>query len=180
MLEFIILGTLFSQNLSGYDIRKCIENGIGMFYKASYGSVYPILAKLTNKGFVTCNEDSQDGRKKKIYQITEEGRLSFMEWLQKDESQDSIEAFMARVFFFDKLPEEVSKKKIQKYEYYLEEYEESLLEQRKKYMDLPNREDYFYKISTLYFGICKLQSMIKWCRVARKKEELENLIDKDI
>ena len=50
MLDYIILGMVLNEDLTGYDIKKFIENGIGVFYKASYGSLYPALKKLTEKG----------------------------------------------------------------------------------------------------------------------------------
>ena len=40
MLESIALGMLLEKDLTGYDIKKFIENGIGVFYKASFGSLY--------------------------------------------------------------------------------------------------------------------------------------------
>ena len=39
MLESIILGMVSDNDFTGYDIKKLIENGIGVFYKASYGSL---------------------------------------------------------------------------------------------------------------------------------------------
>lgn len=49
MLEFIALGMVLEGDLTGYDIKKAIENGIGVFYKASFGSLYPALKRLTEK-----------------------------------------------------------------------------------------------------------------------------------
>ena len=52
MLESIALGMLLEKDLTGYDIKKFIENGIGVFYKASFGSLYPALKRLTEKGYL--------------------------------------------------------------------------------------------------------------------------------
>lgn len=64
MLESIILGMVSDNDFTGYDIKKLIENGIGVFYKASYGSLYPALKRLTDKGCLTTYEKPQGGRKK--------------------------------------------------------------------------------------------------------------------
>ncbi|WP_081905926.1 PadR family transcriptional regulator [Kineothrix alysoides] len=40
---------VLNEDLTGDDIKKLIENGIGTFYKASFGSLYPALKKLTEK-----------------------------------------------------------------------------------------------------------------------------------
>ena len=64
MLESIALGMLLEKDLTGYDIKKFIENGIGVFYKASFGSLYPALKRLTEKGYLTTRDKPQGSRKK--------------------------------------------------------------------------------------------------------------------
>ena len=59
MFEEIILGIIFEKDLAGYDIKKIIENSFGVYYKASYGSLYPALKRLAAKGFVTTYEEPQ-------------------------------------------------------------------------------------------------------------------------
>ena len=177
MLEIVILGTLYTTEMTGYDIRKCIENGIGMFYKASYGSIYPILGKLLENGHVVCVDEAQGKRVKKKYTITESGKTAFLEWLNEDENNNSsIELFMAKVFFFDKLPQKAAREKISRYEEKLLEYKQNLMEKKETYEALDNKETFYFKISTLYFGICKLQSMIIWCEAVKSGKNLETLV----
>lgn len=177
MLEFIILGTLYTNTQTGYDIRKCIESGIGMFYKASYGSIYPILGKLLEKGYVVCVDEAQGKRVKKKYSITTCGKKTFIKWLHEDnDSSSSIESFMAKVFFFDKLPCELAYKKISEYEEKLLDYQKDLIMKKEKYETLENKDAFYFKISTLYYGICKLQSIIMWCETVKLGNALETLI----
>jgi DNA-binding PadR family transcriptional regulator len=176
MLEFIILGTLYLKPLTGYDIRKCIEDGIGMFYKASYGSIYPILSKLSERGYVICVDELQGKRASKKYNITECGRTEFIKWLNEDnDSNSSIESFMAKVFFFDKLPCNLAYKKISDYEEKLLDYQKNLIKKKEKYEALENKEAFYFKISTLYYGICKLQGIIMWCETVKIGNDLELL-----
>ncbi|HKM04218.1 MAG TPA: helix-turn-helix transcriptional regulator [Lachnospiraceae bacterium] len=176
MLEYIILGTLCSNTLTGYDIRKCIEGGIGMFYRASYGSIYPILGKLLEKGNAVCVDEPQGKRVKKKYSITEGGKAEFMKWLNEEDSINSIESFMAKVFFFDKLPRDIAYKKITVYEEKLQNYKMDLVIKKDKYEKLENRDAFYFKLSTLYFGICKLQSILMWCDTVKLGNDLETLI----
>lgn len=179
MLEYIILGSLYRKAQTGYDIRKCIEGGIGMFYKASYGSIYPLLSRLLTKGFVTCSNEVEGKREKKKYSITEFGREAFLQWLKEDEDNGgSMESFMARVFYYDLLPSDIVHIKISKYEDKLIDYYNSLLEKKEKYESLDNREGFYYKLSTLYFGICKLQSIITWCETVKNRKDLDTLVQK--
>ncbi|MBT8336698.1 MAG: PadR family transcriptional regulator [Gemmatimonadetes bacterium] len=54
----------------GYDLMKRLEGRSGGLYKASAGTVYPVLQQLEDEGRVRSHEE--DG--KKVYHITDEGR----------------------------------------------------------------------------------------------------------
>ena len=64
MFDYITLGMVLREELTGYDIKKKIESGIGNLYKASHGSLYPALNKLTDKGYLVMTEQMQGNRKK--------------------------------------------------------------------------------------------------------------------
>lgn len=177
MLEYVMLGTLFDNTLTGYDIRKCIESGVGMFYRASYGSIYPILSKLLEKGYVVCIDEVQSNRVKKKYSITECGKNEFMKWLMEDHaSSSSIESTMVKVFFFDKLPRQEAFKKISEYEEKLQDYQMKLISKKEKFEKLENKDTFYFKLSTLYFGICKLQSIMQWCETVKLGNDLDSLL----
>lgn len=177
MLEFIILGILFTNTLTGYDIRKHIEGGIGMFYRASYGSIYPLLGKLSDKGYVVCVDEVQGKRVKLKYTITKCGKEAFINWLNEDsDSSNSMESFMAKVFFFDKLPRDLAYQKIGEYEEKLLDYQKNLIKKKEKYETLEHKDLFYFKLSTLYFGICKLESIITWCETVKQGIDLETLI----
>jgi hypothetical protein len=55
---------VFDKPLTGYEIKKHIDQGVGNFYKASYGSLYPILKKSLDKGYLIMTEDTL-GRERK-------------------------------------------------------------------------------------------------------------------
>ena len=177
MLEYIILGALYKDALTGYDIRKCIDSGIGMFYRASYGSVYPLLGRLSGKGYVICANEVEGKRKKKKYSITESGRKAFIEWLKEDDHDgNSMELFMAKVFYYDLLPREMAYRKISRYEEKLTDYYQELLKKKETYEAMEHPELFYFKLSTLYFGICKLQSIITWCETVKRGKSLDTLI----
>lgn len=177
MLEYIILGTLYTNTLTGYDMRKCIESGIGMFYRASYGSIYPILGKLLEKNYVVCMNEVQGKRVKTKYSITERGKEAFLIWLQEDsDTNSSIESFMAKVYFFDQLPAELVVNKIKEYQEKLYVYQADLIKKKETYDALEHKDLFYYKLSTLYFGICKLQSIISWCETVKQGIDLETLL----
>lgn len=181
MLEYIILGMLLDEVLTGYDIKKFIENGVGTFYKASYGSLYPSLKKMTTKGYLVMFEQPQGGRQKKYYQITKQGKAVFYEWLSKPMNlNENTDQHLAKVYFFDKLPTDIRNQQLQEYELNSINYLRKLYELEKKYTAMDNQDCFYYKLATLYYGIRITQDNIKWCRHIREQKKLSDLIDNEI
>lgn len=179
MLEYIILGMLLDEARTGYDVKKLIENGIGTFYKASYGSLYPALKKLTDKGLLTMFEQSGGGRQKKFYQTTQQGKTVFFEWLSAPmDLSDNTSNHLAKVFFFDNLPVDIHDQQLREYELSSINYLRKLQALERKYAAMEHKDCFYYKLSTLYYGICITQANIEWCRHIRDKKPLTELIEK--
>jgi len=178
MLDYIILGMLYDDNLTGYDIKKYIENGIGVFYKASYGSLYPALKKLTEKGFLTMYEEPLGGRQKNYYKITNEGKKVFLDWLVLPINVlDGTNTHLAKVYFFDKLPSDIRDRQLLEYEINNEKYLRKLQALENDFDKMENKDCFYYKLSTLYYGICITQETLRWCRHIREGKPLRTLIN---
>lgn len=177
MLGNIILGMLLDEALTGYDIKKFIENGIGTFYKASYGSLYPSLKKLTDKGYLIMFEKPLGDRKKKYYQITESGKSVFFDWLATPiDLTDNTDNHLAKVYFFDKLPVDIRNQQLHEYELNSINYLRKLQALEKKFTAMENKDCFYYKLSTLYYGILITQETIKWCQYIRAGKPLTALV----
>ena len=178
MLDYIILGMLYDDNLTGYDIKKYIENGIGVFYKASYGSLYPALKKLTEKGFLTMYEEPLGDRQKNYYKITNEGKKVFLDWLVLPINVlDGTNTHLAKVYFFDKLPSDIRDRQLLEYEINNEKYLRKLQALENDFDKMENKDCFYYKLSTLYYGICITQETLRWCRHIREGKPLRTLIN---
>ena len=70
-LKYVILGLVADKPRHGYEVIRILEERSHGFYAPSPGAVYPTLQFLEESGYV--NSSEHDG--KKIYAITEEGRL---------------------------------------------------------------------------------------------------------
>lgn len=81
MQDMIILGLLQFRSMSAYDIKKAIERSTSNFYNASMGSIHPALKKLHANKAVTIEEIVQNGRLKKIYDLSDIGRIAFANWM---------------------------------------------------------------------------------------------------
>ncbi len=86
----LCLSILYNEDASGYDIRKmCTDEQFAYFVEASYGSIYPALAKLEEDGLVTSRTEQQEGKPaRKVYSITDAGRDVFAEQLAEPLGED--------------------------------------------------------------------------------------------
>ncbi len=103
------LGLLIKQDATGYEIKKVIQDGhAGIFYDASYGTIYPALNRMTEEGLVTCEAQAQDKRPdKKVYKITSKGLDAFQLALLQPPTADKFRSdFLAAMYFCGEIPSE--------------------------------------------------------------------------
>lgn len=103
----ICLAILYDDEATGYEIRKLsVEGEYSYFIDASYGSIYPALAKLEAEKLVTSRVEHQDGKPaKKIYSITTAGRTAFINSLFEDLEEDEFRSeFLLFLRFASELP----------------------------------------------------------------------------
>ena len=86
----LCLAILYFGEATGYEIKKMsVEGKYSYFADASFGSIYPALAKLEADGCVTVREEPQPGKPaRKIYSITETGKQVFIEALREPPGHD--------------------------------------------------------------------------------------------
>src|SRR3569623_1681477 len=103
----ICLAILYDGEATGYEIRKLsVEGEYSYFVDASFGSIYPALAKLEAENLVTSRVEQQDGKPaKKIYAITEAGRRAFIASLFEHLGEDEYRSeFLLFARFASELP----------------------------------------------------------------------------
>ena len=179
MLNYITLGMLScGDNLTGYELKKLIENGIGVFYRASYGSLYPALKRLEADGFITMSEESTGNRRKKRYSITESGSAAFHNWLVAPiEISESANNHLAKVYFFDRLSPEQRMRLLSEYEANNLQYLRKLESLHQQFSQRNDMEPHYYKLSTLYYGIAVVRETLRWCRHISSGKPLQELLD---
>ena len=74
-LDILVLSIIRNkEGISGYDIGQVINRQFRGMWKASPGTIYPLLSRLAEKGYVTIKEITENNRLKKLYSITPTGR----------------------------------------------------------------------------------------------------------
>jgi DNA-binding PadR family transcriptional regulator len=82
MLKYALLGLLVRNPLHGYDLKNELEQALGGHWEINFGQIYTTLARMERDKLVEVAAEDQDGRGKKTYQITPEGRKELASWLQ--------------------------------------------------------------------------------------------------
>ena len=83
--SYVILGMLKLGRRTGYEIKSLVDVSTRFFWAASYGQIYPELARLEELGLVKGEADSSNGRRRKAYELTKAGERALHEWLTSDE-----------------------------------------------------------------------------------------------
>jgi len=98
----LCLAVLSKGDATGYEIKKAFEEGpFSHFQTASFGAIYPSLAKLTKEGMVTVSEQAQNGKPdKKIYRLTAAGTRSLLATLEIEPGPDQIRSDLLFLLFF--------------------------------------------------------------------------------
>jgi len=99
-MRYFILGLLTSQPMSGYDIKRFLERLRWLIGSPSFGSLYPALHALLDDALVTVDVISREDKpSRKIYNITETGKDTLVDWLRQPVTEDgvSLKAFVMRL-----------------------------------------------------------------------------------
>ena len=79
VLELAVLGLLHSTPMHGYQLRKRLNEMLGLLRPFSYGSLYPCLKALVAKDLITSSEEPSEPvvgasrRSRIVYQLTQSG-----------------------------------------------------------------------------------------------------------
>lgn len=78
---YVALGTLRGGSLTGYDIKKRVDESTGAFYGASLGQIYPELRKLAEAHLVTSTPAPYLGLDRNFHRITDMGTEALRAWV---------------------------------------------------------------------------------------------------
>jgi len=106
-----ILGILSYKPLTGYDLKKIIQESSFMYWSGNNNQIYKSLVELVHEGFVTNEVQHQESSpSKKIYTITKEGLAELKEWvLSSPEPPELKNTFLIQLAWADQLqPDELN------------------------------------------------------------------------
>ena len=108
-LKYTVLGFLNYGPMTGYELKKHIDNSTRFFWHARLSQIYPTLKRLDEDGWTESEVMPQEGKPdKKFYAITQKGRTALRTWLDEFPSEiaPSKQPELLRMFFAGELEKE--------------------------------------------------------------------------
>ena len=167
--RYVLLGLLSHEPLSGYDIKKRIDQSISQFWNVGYSQIYPTLTLLEEEGLIEkVLSENAKGPQRNVYAITNAGKMHLEQWLLLPEEKEYTRyEILLKMFFSGKLDQAVSVQRIkafqQRYEpmaVLMEQYAQNL----KAVMGMDPDHTNFYL--TVRFGQLVYNAYLTWAEEA--------------
>ncbi len=109
-LAFALLGLIWQEARSGYDLRKFFSSTPMISFSDSPGAIYPALRRLEQRGLVRAHVAEGPGlRRRRIFELTARGRAEFRRWqtqpVMRNDVVRNLDALMLRFAFMDQFAE---------------------------------------------------------------------------
>ena len=90
--EHVLLGMIFVQPSSGYDLKRRFATSPMGVYQPSSGALYPALDRLERRGLLRSEtlRPAAGGRPRRVYQLTAEGRQAHLGWIREPVHPETV------------------------------------------------------------------------------------------
>ncbi|WP_203581190.1 PadR family transcriptional regulator [Microbacterium hibisci] len=169
-MQQVILGLLILHGpLSLYAVQRQFQQGVSLFYSASFGSIQRALKQLAEQGLVTVADASSGARGSKPYTVTAAGRRAWHEWMLSPVTGGDVETtVLARTFFLGLLTDPAERRQAltairARVEADLAELEE--VARRVDAGEIPAEfaDVFAFQRATLDYGIRSNRLALTWC-----------------
>jgi DNA-binding PadR family transcriptional regulator len=106
--SYLILGMLRASVVTGYAIKRAVDQSTRFFWAASFAQVYPELASLEEHGYIVGEEQPHGGRRRKTYRLSKKGAEALGDWLASERTPqfEFRDEGLLRLFFADSLADD--------------------------------------------------------------------------
>jgi PadR family transcriptional regulator AphA len=168
---YVILGMLKLGRRTGYEIKSLVDVSTRFFWAASYGQIYPELARLEEAGLISGEPDRSNGRGRKTYELTRAGERALEEWLTSDDALhiEFRHEGALKLFFSDFLPLEQRRAQLRRIREAHERVAEQLEQVRPGAQQAAEESGNRLPYLTLEFGIAFQEFVADWCERAERE-----------
>lgn len=155
-ISALILLILEKNPSYGYKISKDITNRTLGIWTPPASTMYTVLKEMTKNGLITYIEQQEEGRTRKVYEVTKKGEETLKLMLEKQQIiNESIETLMAATigsdkklsgnffpkygpfnFFFEKLEEKSDEEKLKLLEFHKVKLSQKIIRLNKQYQKI--------------------------------------------
>ena len=165
--SYVILGMLKLGRRTGYEIKSLVDVSTRFFWAASYGQIYPELARLEELGLVRGKEDRSNGRRRKAYALTRAGERALHDWLTSEEPLHlELRHEGALKFFFSDALAPAEQLALLRH---IRDTHEQIAEQLRAIEPETEQGKPPASMLTLEFGIAYQEFLADWCARAEKR-----------
>lgn len=169
--DYVILGLLAEQPLSGYMIKKIVDIRFRFFWSESFGQIFPALKSLASAGLVEeCPQESVSARAAKRYAITPAGRRALVEWLAQPVEKESLRLeILLKTYFSNYAPPDVMLTHLSCFEQGHAQQLQILEGFQAELMRIPDEDENHREVlHVIDFGLKANRAYLEWCRETRE------------
>lgn len=165
--SYVILGMLKLGRRTGYEIKSLVDVSTRFFWAASYGQIYPELARLEKAGLIRGEVDRSNGRRPKSYELTAAGERALHAWLTSEEPLhvELRHEGALKFFFSDALSPDEQIALVR----HTRMTHERIAEQLRAIEPEADEDKPPAPLMTLEFGIAYQQFLAEWCAEAERR-----------
>ena len=171
---YAVLGLLSIEPMSGYDIRRNLEESLSYFWSESFGQIYPTLKKLEAARLIApVKQAAPDTRRRKLYTLTAAGRARLRTWLgEPPKPQPPRNELLLKLFFGRHASPGACTAHLRRLRVQQERIAATLegLERQLKH-EQRGHPDLRYWLMAVSFGVEQTQSLIDWSEFALRQLE---------
>lgn len=82
-VDLVVLSVLIERDMYGYEIVKAIKDKSDGNYEIPLGTLYPVLYRFIENGYLSDRDEIVNKRLRKYYHIEEKGKEFYKELLQE-------------------------------------------------------------------------------------------------
>ena len=166
-MDNIILGLLLLHSRTIYQLRERISQGLSLMYSSSMGSIQAAVKKLLKYEYISYEEVVENGKYKKVYSITESGKLCFFEWINSPlDIQNIRNPELAKIYFMGFSDKEIREANVEEYLSHLTDQYNALriICEEADSINVPEEQKdiFFYQFVAARYGRDFMKFNIEW------------------
>lgn len=163
-LRHEILGLLFYEPCTGYELTKKINSDGLFFWQAQQSQVYREINKLEKDNLIIPNKEST--QRKKIFELTNEGLTELTTWLNTKDAISSVEIrnpLVMRIFFSNIADRNKTLEMVKEYREESKRMLEQIASQQEQINTLAqDKQDQVFFTLSSYYGVGFYNFSIEW------------------